>query len=375
MAWRYEVRVKDVAGAVVAIIDNATIEFTRKVNGVGNHRIDLSGASPHAATFVLDGQVEVWRRDQAQGIAWYQEYEGFHRTPVWFTTAEGDDRFNGLGVTYEDLLARRVILYPKDSAGAAKTGVGETVIKAYVNENAGPGATFPPRSVVSGVTPGMTIQADLGAGATWQGDRAYENLLDVVREIANVTGVDFRVVGVGPALFQFRAGDLATDRTVTGLVPGTGLNGAGNPPIVFALGFGNMIAPTYSLDRREEINVVLITGQGMTDDRTIIERTDAAAIVASPWNRHEAIKNGNQEDTLAGLQATGDAMLEVLSARQTLDMKVVQTPASLYGRDYFLGDLVTIQYKTVAVNRQIQEVHITAAEGRETIEITMGEPP
>lgn len=374
MAWRYQVRVKNAAGALVAVIEDASFTIVRKVNDIGSHRLDISGISPNALVFVLDGQVEVWRRDIVEDIDWYLEYEGFHRTPIWFTTQEGDDRFISLGVTYEDLLKRRIILYAKDSAGAAKSGSGESVIKDYVDENAGPGATSPPRELSSGVTAGLIIEADNAAGGSWAGDRAYENLLDVVKEIAQATGVDFRTIGTGPATFEFQAGDLATDRTTDGLNPITGLNGVGNAPVIFALGFGNMISPSYSVEHREEGNAVAVLGQGIEDDRVLIERSDAAAIAASTWNRSEASKNANQEDTVQGLNSAGDALLDQLQAKETLDFEVVQTPASLYGRDYFLGDLVTARYKDFEVNRQIQEVEIEIADGHETIRILMGEP-
>lgn len=371
MAVAYQVVVKDHAGARTAVImDWLSLNYANRVNGLGSHQIVLSGGSPAVPAFLTDAQVEVWRSDPEANIPWYLDYEGFHRTPVQATDSTNRQTFTSYGRGYNDLLTRRTILYPAGDAGSDKSGPGETVMKAYVDENAGPSATVPPR-LYDGVTPGLSVAPDNATGAAWTGSRAWRNLLDVCQEIALATGVDFAVVGSGPATWDFIAKPypLGTDRSTAGLDPVTGLNAAGNAPVVFALGFGNMTEPSYSVSRTDEVNAVIALGQGTGALRTTVESTDPIAIAVSPWNRREATRQGNQESTLAGLTSVADALLMELGARTTFAFRVLQSVGVRYGRDYFVGDVCEAQYLGQSFSFQIVGASVSFTRGVETIDI------
>lgn len=362
----YQVVLKDQSGTRQAIIvDWQRLSYSLVVNGVDSYALILSGDSPHIAAFELDGQLEVWRRDIAESVDWYKDFEGFHRTHVEQVDGRGQTAFTSYGKGYDDLLSRRIIAYPSGSAFAIKSGPGETVIKEIVNENAGPSATMPPR-IYFGVMSGLSIQATAGGGANWQGTLPFKNLLEAVQDIALVTGVNFKTVGIGPSLFEFRArrtDQLVTDRSTQGLNTTTGLNAAGNVPVIFALGFGNMGVPVYSLNRSEEVTTVYVLGQGQEADREIVVRTNLAAIADSPWNRSEVARNANQESATAGLEIIGDQALEEFGERETFSFQPLQTHATLYGRDYFNGDIITARYKGVERHYQIMSVNITVSAG------------
>lgn len=373
MATRYQVVLKNTAGVQVALLPldagaALRLEVHRRVNAPDFHRLTIDGTSVYVVNFVLDAQVEVWRRDIASSpvIDWYREYEGFHRTGVESVDDNGQQYFDDYGVGYDFLIEGRHILYPAGSAQASKSGAGETAMKAYVNENAGPGATTPPR-LFAGAFTGLSIQAGGGAGSTWTGERAYRNLLEVVQEIGFASLVDFKTVGVGAALFEFRAkaSPWGADRSVG--------NAAGNAPVIFSLDFGNMGRPTYSLNRRQEISAAISLGQGIETDRQVIQRTDAVAIAASLWNRREATRQANTEITVAGLNAVGDRLLEEFKAQENFTFQVIQTPATLYGRDYFLGDIVTARFKTVERDIKIVGVDIVVERGVERIDVLLSD--
>lgn len=249
-------------------------------------------------------------------------------------------------------------------------------MKAYVEENAGPSATAPPR-LYDGVTPGLLVTPDNGTGLTWSGARSWRNLLDVCQEIALATGIDFAVTGSGPATFDFIAkpSPLGTDRSTAGLDPVTGLNAAGNAPVVFALGFGNMTEPSYSVSRTDEVNAVIALGQGTGAGRETVESTDAMAVALSPWNRREATRQGNNESSTAALTSLADALLQELGARTTFSFRVMQTVGVRYGRDYGVGDICQAQYLGNSFAIQIVEVNISFTAGVETIDIAFRNVP
>ena len=376
MAANYEIRIKNTSGALTQVITQwSRLTYTRRVNGVDFIRLELRGDSAAIADLVLDAQIEVWRSNQAEGIPSYLDCEGFVRTVELRTDEDGNDLAVAYGAGYDDLLARRIILYPADSAETNKSGPGETVIKEFVDQNAGPGATFPPRLLASGVTTGLTIEADAAAGATWTGARSYAQLLGVCQEIGLSSGVDFGVVGTGLATFEFRAkaAPWGTDRTTTGLDTSTGLNGAGVPPAIFSLVRGNMGAPVYVDSRASEVNAVIVMGQGLNDDRTVIQRTDASAIADSPWNRRELGRNGNYEDDVTGLNIVGDTLLAELGRRQEFSCQIIETPTFLYGKHWFHGDQVTARYKTVEVNKKLVAVTVTRDQGQEILQVELAD--
>ncbi len=375
MAPRYQINLKDQAGAKVAVItDWRTLEYTTTVNGVAGLKLVIDGDLPLVDSFVLDGQLEVEREDTAAtpALARYIDFEGFNRLSQRVTDESGLSTYLNGAVGYLHLLTRRVVYYRQDSPQENKTGVGETVMKEYVDENAGPGATAPPR-IAAGVFTDLTIEADAARGSAWQGARSFRNLMETLQGIANATNIDFGIVGTGPATFEFQARPIwGVDRTVIGLVPATGLNGAGNAPVIFSLDYDNMQSPDYSLNRIGEANAIIVLGQGAEANRVVDERA-STAVTDSPWNRVESVHNANEESATAGLDAAGDAILEKLQAKESFTFQVMQIPGLLYGRDYFLGDQVTARYQNIERNKQIEAVTVSVAEGREDISIRVAD--
>lgn len=375
MATRYQVRLLNQAGAQVALLtDWRSLEYTKRVNRVGSYSLVIDGDLDVVDEFVLDGQIEILRRDIAASpsFGWTLDFEGFQRTTERKTSQNGLSTFLSLGPDYNDLIARRAILFRASTSGAEKSGPGETVMKAYVNENAGPGAIAP--RLFNAVTTGLSIQADGGAGIAWEGSKPFRPLLATLRQIADATSIDFQVVGNGAALFQFQAQarPLGVDRTNVGIDPATGLNASGNAPVVFSLEFGNMQSPSYSLIRNPEITAAIVLGQGVEGSREVIQRT-SAALTDSPWNRIEGVRNANEESAASGLNAVGDALLTKLQAKESFDFQTMQIPGLLYGRDYFLGDTVTARYKTIERQKQIIGVTISVEGGQETITIEVSD--
>ena len=316
--------------------------FSRHVNSPGAYLLSFMKRADETVdqflarvdVFELDSQVEFWRRYQEFGIDWQLEGEFLARAEDIYTTVDGGTMLYSAGRGYLDLLHRRVIDAYADSAGAAKNGVAETVIKEYVDEQAGPGAG-------ARAFPGLSIEADGAGGNDHSWRKHYQNLLDTIREITRIGGGDLDIVGVGDALFEFRwyAGQRGTDRREN---------------IIFSYERGNMGQPRISLKHYDEINAVLVGGQGNEAARTLVWRTDDERIAASPWNRLERWRDARQEPDLAGLESLGDEFLDEGKPKETLSFKPLQTPGLLLGRDYFFGDLVRGRYMGHEADKKVQ---------------------
>ena len=354
MAAVWQVRLMDTAGDLVAVLDDYEgFSLSRHVNTAGSYAFRMDGNSDKCALFDLDGMVEFWRRDEAYGIDWYCEFGAFHRTGVYYMTADDRIKYQSEGRGYADLLARRIVADASGSAEAAKSGPAETVAKEYVDEQCGPSAGA--RAMT-----GLSIEADGADGNTVTLGRAYRNVLEVVQEIASIGGGDFAVIRTAAATFEFRwyDGQLGTDRTAT---------------VVFALGRGNMAQPDLRLSRASEVNAVLVGGQGEGAARATEWRTDAVRIADSTWNRQELFFNASNEPLAAGLQAKGDALLEQGRPKNSLRFEVLQVPGCLYGQDYFLGDLVTARFLDIQATKKVQSVSFDVDSAGEKCKVEMAD--
>jgi hypothetical protein len=217
---------------------------------------------------------------------------------------------------------------------------------------------------------GMTIEADSGAGATWAGARHGQNLLDTLKLIAAFSSIDFAVVGTGAATYEFRTYELqrGSDRTNVGLDPATGLNAAGNVPVVFSPLAGNVSSMAYSLRHKNETNAAYIWGQGQGSARNVRLRTDPAAIAVSPIGLRESSRNGASQATNTEIDALADAELEKQQAKETLTFTPKSSPNCLFGVNYFVGDRVTADYYGNVMNKRIISVTATVGDNGESLD-------
>jgi len=379
MSARYKIHLKDQSGSLVAIIDDYTnLSVSHRINSISSYNFQIDGNDDRIELIELDGQIEIYRSDAYNGIDWYLEFEGFHRSFTKQTFENGRKTYTSFGRGYNDLLNRRYIGYYSGTDQASKSGVGETIMKEFVDENAGPSATTPPR-ITDGVMLGLSIEADAARGDNWTGSKSWINLLTTCQEISNVSGIDFNIVGTGAQTFSFMVygEQLGSDRSVAGLDPNTGLNGAGEYPVVFSLNKGNMKLPSYSLKRSAEGNACLVLGEGIATDRETREVKDAAAILDSPWNRMEFSKDARNYSTDSGYQSVGEDAIEERQKKEAFNFNVMQVPSTLYGKHYFFGDKVTGQYDDVERNKKIIAIDIIVnnqgSDNPETLAVVLGD--
>jgi hypothetical protein len=340
--------------------------FLKVLRKPGQYILELDGRDGRVDYFTLDYMVEFWRRDRFGDLDWYKVFEAFHRADTYRQDESGRDIYTSSGDHYNILLLAEPIFYAAGTAYTSKSGPAETVAKEYVNENIGPSATSPPRDY-DGVMPGLTIEADAGTGATWEGGRAKQNLLDVAVELAEYAPADFMVEGTGAATFEFRwRMDQWGDDKTWG-------NAAGIPPVVFDGRLGNARNTLYEYNRKNEINTVHVLGQGSGEDRRIVTRTSGAES-DSPWSHRAVCRDARNTYSTEGLNRKGDEVLDKMRSRIQTQVDVAQTPATRFGRDWDIGDLVTVRYRGFSVAQKIIGVRVDVGQdGQELIQAIMEE--
>lgn len=368
----YQVRVKDSLGAQVAVLDTwRDLKYRHAVNGPEDFTLTLWGKDARVDMFEADGEVEVWRK--LPGLSgWAREWKGLVEDAYDELAENGDYNFTVTGPGLKGLLARLPVAWNKGTPQSDKADAAETVIKEYVYENAGAGATVALGRLAEGGIPGLTVEGDGGSGDYWEGQRSERNLLETIQEIANYSALGFDVVETGARAWEFRTYEdtPGADRTTVGLDPTTGLNAAGNVPVVFAPELNNVKSATLRKLHRNEYNSVVVMGQGQDAARNVVVVEDVAAIGSSPLNLRQVTRGGNsQDDTLAGLEYLGYEELERSQFREELAFTPKANEGTLYGVHYNFGDRITARFRNADYHKRIVGVSITVAEGGEDIQL------
>lgn len=214
-----------------------------------------------------------------------------------------------------------------------RTGTGSTILREYVNVNAGPGATSDRRVF------GLTLGTDPVAGSSVTGRGRWQKLLELLQQLAQTAGgLGFRVIQVGAALeFQVYT---PTDRSAT---------------VQFAVELGTLGGYRYSTEV-SKVNYLYVGGGGEGTARTIKERGDTDEI--STWGRIEDFADRRDTTVDAELAAEGDKRLAEGVGAKSLSMVPVDTAGQGFLTGYNLGDICTGIVDGVLIPDVIREVSI-----------------
>jgi hypothetical protein len=358
MSVEYRLDVKTAAGVMAAqITDFYELSYSKKVNEAGLLTFRLDGDHPAIPYFEHRGQIEVWRRDPANGIGWYIDFYGLYMKQRRET--KNVAMFTASCPGLLAMLGWRYVLYFAGTVNRTEftNAKAETAMKTLVDYNAGPNATTGSGRMRNGAITGLTIETDGARGTTQNLSCSWRNLLTVLQDLAPAAGGDFDVVKTGAATWQFKfySGQRGTDHTAD---------------VLFSLDRGNMANATYTLDRIDEKTVAIIGGQGEGSARAVqvVTGDDYSA-----FNDIEIFTDARNSSTAAGLQDEGKKKLRDTKANAEFTFDVVQIASCLYGKHYDLGDLVTGQYDTIKQTRKVVGVNVSAdSDGGDTIKVEMG---
>jgi hypothetical protein len=371
MATRYWLNILDLSGVKVAQLsdNNANAGFqyliaTRQRNDVGILRAIISQEIPQAAVFNALGEgemlmAELKRSDPSASIATYTEWRGFVRP----TKREADGVLLHMqieGVHENALLDWRRIMWPASTSSRSSFSdvAAETVAKLLVQYNLTASATTGNGRATNGANASLpvTIETDAAQGNNISMGLAWLNLLPALQRVATLGGGDFSLEYDSDAHsweFQWHQGYLGTDRSAE---------------VVFSLDRGNMQRPVLNLTNPWESTVAVVAGQGQAADRELVVRTGPN--YSSAFSR-EVFIDARDLSTEEALQDRGDQRLDEMKSRNVLDFTVRQTDALKYGRNYFLGDLVTWRFGGLTGTQQVDSVEIELSDGK-TEEIVIG---
>lgn len=205
-------------------------------------------------------------------------------------------------------------------AAYTRTGANaETVLRDLVHLNAGPGA------LASRRIPKLQLGAVSGVGTSVSLTTRFEELGDVMRTVALAGGdLVFGTQQIGTDIvFTVRARrDLRTSAR-------------------FSFGLGNLRYLRYKMSA-PTVTTAIVGGQGEGTARKFVEVTDSVAEAA--WGRVEKLidQSSVADDSTGQLTAAGQEALASGAQPMELTTVTVDTEDLQAGRDYAVGDLVTV---------------------------------
>lgn len=234
-----------------------------------------------------------------------------------------------------------------------RTGLAETVMKAYVDANAGSGAP------VSRQVTGLTIGTDLGRGPTVTNAARFTELQTLLFGIGESAGLGYDVKQVNDSLVF----DVFQPVDRSGFVRFDVEN-----DLLRSAEYG-YVAP--------ELTRVIVAGQGEAIDRLFLERSNTDSTTAETvWGRRiEQFKDARQSVEVSELEQAGDE--ELADTGKTV-VSVAVTPTDdvqmRYGFDWNLGDVVSVTAGDVETTATVTEVGISVESDGVRVAATLGTP-
>lgn len=232
-----------------------------------------------------------------------------------------------------------------------RSGTASTIIRQYIDVNAGPSA------LVARRVPGMTLAADPAIGGTTAGQARFTNLLELVAKIAENANLSVRVVRTSTTAREVR---IAAVTDLTG-------------PARFSVALNNLRSVTY---RRGAPAATFVVGGGRGEEtaRTFVIRQNTTA--TNSWRYREGFYDYRSAESGTGeLERGTEKQLAESAERQELELVPIDSPVLRYGADYGLGSLVTVEvWPGIVVDQVVREVELTAQRGWVQVQPRAGTP-
>lgn len=162
-------------------------------------------------------------------------------------------------------------------------------------------------------------------------------------------------------------------------------NKDGNKPVIFGTDFNNILKSEYVSDNNNYRNVAYVAGEGEGENRVVVEvkQTESAGffrreivVDARDIQKANSISRMTDEEYNELLQQRGKEKLSEFRKAESYDAELMSDARTgfVYGKDYFLGDTVSVVDKNLGVilSAKITEVTVTFAEDGYTVEPTFG---
>ena len=337
--------------------------------------------------FKVDWRIEVWR-SPAYGYPMRREEMYMLRKPEIYTREEdGIQTIILRGRNGMDLLNRRYVIQYSETAYTDKTDKIDDMMKEIVREQClygscrdYAGAVDNDRAFPQGE---FTVQDDMSLGPSTTLTFADRNVLDLMKELSELSvnmnytspTVNRKIYyGVVPVELKGYTGTLAEPNAQSGYQFQTFADLRGidrTDGVEFSLENENLKTPTYGESHFDEVNAIFVKGTGTDSARATLEVENLSLIRKSRWNRCENVRSATYESDASKLQ--GEADIALGEGRPIFNLDAVflnspggvNSPRSLYGIDWDMGDLLKVNYAGKQFEIEVINVYVSVNENGE----------
>ena len=325
----FPIRVFDSGLNLIAEIDNyESCVYTKTWGDCKDFQIVMNWNLAYVSAFVKDNFVifnnDPTRAGKIEEVTYTQEKD----------KGRGGQKITVVGYEAKNVFSQRIIV---PAAGQAFYAIGtagspvvaETVMKTLVKDQCGATAVDANRKFSL-----LSVVADAARGVATFISARYSNLLGQLKAISTAGTIGFGVTF-----------DLTNKLFVFDVIPGTDRsfgNIGGNPVVIFSPDYDSAQAVTIKNTNIAYANHAFVGGTGSGSARTIQARALNGGTVQTDLARREVFINASQLSNSTDLNNAGDAALAKLKFTQFIDVQGLVVSQYQYGRDYFVGDIVSI---------------------------------
>lgn len=258
------------------------------------------------------------------------------------------------GYTLKGILGRRIIVPPVGQGYDNAEGNIETIMKHFVNNNVV--NPVDPARIISQVV--IAPNRNRGKEDKWRG--RFEKLPDKLQEIGEYSEIGWDIW-------------LDTDnyKWVFDVIEGRNLtaNQEVLPPVIFSVDFDNIKGQTYVDSSLSYSNVGYAGGKGEEEERLIQQIGESTG-----FDRIESFLDCSNAEDIGQLTQEGNKKLSGLKKIETFESQVIDFGSFIYGDDWNLGDIVTVQNRkwNVTLDSRIVEIREIYEANGLSLEATFG---
>lgn len=334
------------------IEDYESLTFTRSFTTYGSFELTINKNKNNVVHLKRDNIV--FLSSDKVGLIQHREY-------VLDSEGKASEILTIKGYTLEHLLTYRITDVPTGESHWKGSGVAEKVIKDLVAFNLGDTVTNKSRQMSI-----IKIAENKARGQNISVSNRYEKLSEECTRIADLVGVGIQIcLDYRQKKFIF---DVYEGRNLT-------TKQQDHPPVIFSVEFDNIARQTLVDSTLEYKNTAIVAGQGEGADREIEIVNDTK----QGLNRRELFVDARDigPESFTTLEERGQEKLEELKAIYTLEGTVRPFNSFLYGKDYDLGDIVTVKFfdisEVVYLETRITQVIETWGADGYSVDIVFGD--
>lgn len=140
------------------------------------------------------------------------------------------------------------------------------------------------------------------------------------------------------------------------------------PYIIFSEKKKNLLEGKVTDDGTNYKNVGYVAGKGENEDRLITVLGNM-----SGFNRREVYIDLNNIEDIDELKTQGQKKLDTYKTIRSVEGKVYQIPNMTYGKDFFLGDIVTLESDGIYEDKRIIQAKEIYERNNITVELGFGD--